>query len=669
MPNTIVSGNKQNNATGKDVRTRSRFKLDYHVFDTFRFGEIHPHFVMECVPGDKSVSVRSEHNLRTYSLSAPLMQKISMKKDYFAVPMEAILPFNWDKIYTNPVQGDDVPSDAGTYVENFSSLVYGFVYNNIPSIASKTGATLAEFSTAMTSVFRWFLTAELFYSSGNLLSSLGIHLSHLAKFQMSFYGSPDGYQSLDHYFDLFCQRFLTIIGPNFKSIRIMPSGQQGDAVSFEVNAIGLRSALDVMRDNLGTFDMDILPISSSTTTINLPSFSISMQTIGDGTPFGLNLARLFAYQIVCAHYYTDDHVDFIYSAELYRQLIFSIITKTSEGTSIISANDLFFSYNGVETNYDYLSAAIFTMLLREYGDSADSLPAILSYFQVIFGYRNSLRYKDYFVGSKTQPLAVGDVNVAVANNEVSVIDVTQKTQLQRFLNSVNRSGRKFSNYIGELFGVHVAPDYHNPFFLGHTSDDIYGQEVENTAESQQSNPNSITAILRSNASRYAFEFDADRPCIILGVTYFDVPRSYWESIERQNFHKDRFDMFNPYMQFIGDQKVYLKEISPSHLAYGIDTFGYQLRHAEYKQRFNQAQGGFVENLPGFAFLNDYGFKPGQSLVDIHIGPSFIRSKNTELDRYYLSLTGFSLGSYFHFIVDNYNDVSASRPMVYAPSIL
>lgn len=656
MPNTIQDGNKQNIATGKSVRTRSRFKLDYHMFDTFRFGEIHPHFIMECVPGDKGVSVRSEHNLRTYSLSAPLMQKISMKKDYFAVPMEAILPFNWDKIYTNPVQGDDVPDDAGTYVANFSELIWRFLGSFMPEWPSASSTiNYSSFASRLNDCVRWFLTAELFYSNGNLLSSLGIHLSHLFTFK---YEGED-YKSLDDTFDSFCRHIIDVISNNNlgASYFTVAASSDSDVQRFPFTAIGLRSVLDVCRDNLGTFvigfqhqDNDIFP---DTFGIN-----IAMRTIGDGYAFGLNLARLFAYQIVCAHYYTDDHVDYIYSAELYRQYISSIINSSNSWSTNES-----FQYNSLFCVYDYLSSFYFSCLL------GDSLLVALAYLQAIFGYKHSLRYKDYFVGARTQPLAVGDVNVAVSDQSVSVVDVTRKTQLQRYLNAVNRSGRKFSNYIGELFGVHVAPDYHNPFFLGHTSDDIYGQEIENTAESQQSDANSITAILRSNASRYAFEFDADRPCIIIGVTYFDIPRSYWQTIERQNFHKDRFDMFNPYMQFIGDQKIYLKELAPSQYGYQVDTFGYTNRHMEYKQRYNQCAGGFVQNLPGFAFLNDYGFSTETTVPTTHIGPSFIRSKNTELDRFYLSLTGFSLGSYFHFIVDNYNDVSASRPMVYAPSIL
>lgn len=52
-----------------------------------------------------------------------------------------------------------------------------------------------------------------------------------------------------------------------------------------------------------------------------------------------------------------------------------------------------------------------------------------------------------------------------------------------------------------------------------------------------------------------------------------------------------------------------------------------------------------------------------------IDPDYIRSRNTELDRFYTQITGFSLGSYFHFIIKNTNSQNASRPMAFAPSIL
>lgn len=87
----IVSGKPQNEATEKDVRTRSSFDLTYDFFQTMRFGEYTPHFVMEGVDSD-SLPLYSGHSIRSYTLGAPLMSDIKIKKDYFFVPMMSILP-------------------------------------------------------------------------------------------------------------------------------------------------------------------------------------------------------------------------------------------------------------------------------------------------------------------------------------------------------------------------------------------------------------------------------------------------------------------------------------------------------------------------------------------------------------------------------------------------
>lgn len=123
-------------------------------------------------------------------------------------------------------------------------------------------------------------------------------------------------------------------------------------------------------------------------------------------------------------------------------------------------------------------------------------------------------------------------------------------------------------------------------------------------------------------------------------------------------------MFNPDFQFIGDQPVYGIE-----LGYGFNAippvFAYQSRDEEYKQRFDQASGGFVENLPGWLLTDDVQARVGAAALN----PDFIRSYNTELDQFYLALTGYSLGSYWHFTVITDNFVSAKRPMAVDPQIL
>lgn len=119
----LAAGNQQNEVQVSAPRSHSKFDLSKHIFGTYRFGELAPTYVMECVPKDKN-PLRSRHNIRSYTMKAPLMQDVSMFKDSFAVPMRAILPLNWEKLYTNPVIGDDVVAgNVGTTVEDFIHIV------------------------------------------------------------------------------------------------------------------------------------------------------------------------------------------------------------------------------------------------------------------------------------------------------------------------------------------------------------------------------------------------------------------------------------------------------------------------------------------------------------------------------------------------------------------
>ena len=111
-----MTGNNEKSALvkrteGKNAPTsRSKFDLSYHNFITPSYGKITPFMSLETVAGDK-IPIRSTHKVRSYTLKSPLMSDVYMQKDFFAVPMECILPLNWQKIFANPVVGDDVTAD------------------------------------------------------------------------------------------------------------------------------------------------------------------------------------------------------------------------------------------------------------------------------------------------------------------------------------------------------------------------------------------------------------------------------------------------------------------------------------------------------------------------------------------------------------------------------
>lgn len=636
----------------KSIKARSKFNLDAHHLTTLPFGMYVPFFNMECVNGD-NINLRSQHSLNTFTLKSPILSNIRMRKDYFSVPMEAILPFNWDKIITNPLFGDDVDAETVNCVLDLS------MFNYKSSASSKSfielfNENLNQSQTKKLGLQLNFLTiAELFFSNGSLLSRMGYNFNKLIKIDDTQAGVVLE-NGIDDVIDKFYASLPSEI--NFKYY-------SSDNYSFEGTW-----KLDTLEDRRKFHDFALTHCFDPTFESNITPISVSYNIHplnSDRHHLKFNIAPICAYQIACAHYLTNDKVDPIYSAELYRQLMKYCISSSSyNGT---------FKYNGVDTPYDYLSGQAmyqsFKNMVYVFTNPASPAPLNLSfnYFVNLLGMRRSLRYLDYFTGAKTHPLALGDTSVQVTSgNSVDVVDVTKGIQMQRFLNFVNRTGRKFEEYISKLNGRYVAPDYHNPQFLGSTVESLYNPTVENTSTDQFSRQNSITSTIKGDSEKFAFQFDCDRPSIILGLVSFDIVRAYANNLTRDASHIDRFDYFNPFLQHIGDQPIYGYEyLCDEHGTADYVYFGYQTRHSEYKMPISRADSGFIDgSLPSWAYLNE-----SSSLQEKVIDSDVIRSYPEELDKFYLSLPGVSLSKYFHFIVDFYNMVDASRPMIANPNIL
>lgn len=624
------------------IRSRSQIDLSAKNVGTYRFGHISPHFYLECVNGDK-INLRSVNDIRSYTLKAPLFGNVNIKKDYFLVPNEAILPFNWDKIYTAPVIGDDVvASQCNCIFSNTAEI--STIHNHVRTyLNGYSGSSVAP---ALTLLIKYFCFLEKIFSEGSLFSCFGFHLSSC--FVRS------GIANFDLWFDSFFS-FVFDSSHNYTFTR-KDGSTYTVGISSEVSTYDYspREFLEFCRDSN---DYTITKIEGSMPIVRLVPFleNISFRS------FSINISRILAYQIICSHFYSNDRIDYVYSAELYRQNVWSL-TREILGTEVPTL----FNYNGLDVPFDYLSGYYIGLVLSSGAitiKDGSSLDNFFDYFSLLFSFKRSLRFVDYFTGSRSNPLAVGDVNINVNSGVVNAVDVSRNIQRQRFFNAVNRVGRRFEEYVKSFGGNSVAPDYHNPLFLAHTSDVIQTSETSNTGDSQILDSNSVTSVFKSYSSDYAFEISVDRPCIVVGVTYFDIERMYYRGIDKFGSHVNRFDMFNQYMQFIGDQAVNSNELVASQNG----TFGYALRHLEYKTKLNNAFGGIASGaLPGWSFLADHNI--GVNRLP-SISPDYIRSRPSELDEFYTHLTGWSVGNYFHFIIMMDNKCQASRPMVYNPTIL
>lgn len=643
--------------TAKAPRNRSNFDLSHHHLTTLRFGEIFPFFNLEAVNNDK-ITLRSQHDLSTFTLKSPILSNIRMRKDYVSVPMEAILPFNWDKIITNPLFGDDVDADNCNCVLDLSKL--DTLLNSITArITEKT------YDTKPLGFLNCLAILELIFSKGSLLSRLGYNFSNTLKIVNN---DTEEVSSLDDFVDYYYGLMLGTLDSTL--IKYFNDELQIVSKSFNFRT---KEDLRIFHDFVLNHVLDSEQVVSliAPNKINYANFSFQCNLKGAEAQAQhytkYNIAPVAAYQITCAHFMSNDKVDYIYSAELYRQLMHSLSDDYTPN----------FDYNGVSTPYDYLSGYYINNCLSYIDGVTDDNKCIkgMLYLQNLLGFRRSLRYVDYFTSAKTHPLALGDTSVHVSTaGNVDVVDVTRNIQMQRFLNFANRAGRKFEEYISKLNGKFVAPDYHNPQYLGGTIDSLYNSKVENTSEAQQTKPNSVTSTFGGNSERFAFSFECDRPSIILGLVSFDIVRSYANSVRRDSQHIDRFDYFNPFLQHIGDQPIFgFEYLANNQGTFRTDYYGYTTRHAEYKEEVSRADSGFIDGtLPSWAFVNKpIDFNPADLTTgdSVFISPEAIRSYPEELDDFYLDLPYVGNSKYFHFIVDFFNSCEAVRPMIKKPEIL
>lgn len=616
-------------------RNRNTFDLSYFNYKTQRFGQYEPFFVMEGVPGD-NIPLHSSHNVRSLPMKSPFLSSLTLSKDYFMVPMQAILPNTWEMIYANPASGDDVPDDANCLFNLFS----------VARLANITNEDWAPFSNV--TQLKIIMLLESVFSAGSLPAQLGYTMQNTGHLSTT---------SFDFYFNQ-CMDAVYSQSPTL--VFALPDAS---AAYLSAPKVPKGVFVDFLRSNY-------IYLTEVTSQITVPS--MKDWYTGNETLFAawssqeFNISRILAYQICCKQFYVNTKIDPIYNAQLYRDNFFFLLKKFTDGflSPVLSYES--FSRNGVSVPYDFFSKHYLQKLSTSTSITDTYINNLADIYYYLFSFNRVLKFGDYFTASRTQPLGSdvnNQMNAPVVGNEVAAIDMSKSIVLQRFLNNVVKLGNDFGEYLRGIFGREPSPDYHFPKFISHQEFDVSGFEVANSTDKGLGN---MITNLKSGDDKYAFEVSVDMPCIILGISNFNCPRLYGNARPRFLFHKDRFDMFNPMLQYIGDQPVSRGELNTD--GTNAETFGYNSRNAEYKQNFSIASGGFIYNLPSWTFITDFG--PDYDAVpSSHQGSEFLRVYPFEFDRFFATLSGLSLSQAFHFIVVYNNKVMASRPMAVNPTIL
>lgn len=670
-PTRTTKPTKAVNETDTRVRlSHNTFDNSYFLFKTQRFGQYEPFWWKSTVAGDNEPYSNS-HNVRSLPFASPILSPMKLNKDYFQVPLYAIQPNTWDYIFKTPSQGDDVPASAQNLFPLFRSTQDGSGLGSLLSnflVALYDACNADTWTIEASYLFLYLLTFENFFSTGSLLYNLGYKLNPI------FESDSEGtLLSFDEFFDMLFSDVDIYVEFRLDDPD-MPTGYRD---------VDFTTSLDVFSGNYEVDKFTILSLlrsffgSITAFQVSRPSFtdlySVTNLPVLSGN-VGLDSIRMDvinAYQLACAQYYVNPRVDFLYNAQLYRDNFVQLLRQFVDAEAGDPLSISSFDYNGIPVLYDYFSQEYYEKFTNAFYVNALSSISDLDYIVkscsiifYLFGYREQLKFGDYIVDSRTQALGYGEPGSDVVNvmdDSVSVVDMSQKLVLTRFRSAVAHLDNSAEDYLETMFHEKLPPDYHYPKFIVHSEFAINGEEVSNTTSDNQGN---IVTNLKSGEDTAEFNIEISVPSILIGISYVSIPRLYSQIKERAYMHADRYDMFQPMLQYFGDQQIFNREVSDS-IPNPEDSYGYVSRNGEYKQRLSQVSGAFVHSLRSWVFTTDLlptSKESSMPLLAYTQSPIAIRAHDFEFNRFLARQTGLSLGTGFHFIMQYNNKNVDNRPM-------
>lgn len=638
-------GNSINDLNNNAPKSYNHFSNSYSAMLTGRFGEITPFFVMD-TPPDANIQLSCPHVLDTYTLSAPIRNTINLRKSYYSVSLASLYHRTFSKFYQLPDKGDDVPVDV--YI-GFDQLDLANWLKTFSYVNSST-----NFSDKIKYDFRYLALFSLFLGNGSLLNLLREPLSRY------FFGHKEFDSDFDKYFldlsqSIDSQRSTVVF--TFKSLYksdIRFVAGEGGAPTLST----LRAAFYYYRANPQDFSVVVTsgdvsyPLKVDFDPTNYINESPTLQS------FPINLHRPLAYQIICAQYYSNENIDFIYSEELYRNNTDSLFAKL-----VTSNPSPSFKYNGTKVYYDIYSKH-WNDLVFKISTISD---ALIGYWSNLLNFNSSLSTSDYFTGGRTRPLAQADITITDTGDGVTAIDVAKKLSLARFAHAVNKTSSQLYSYLKGIFGVNLSLDDKFPRWLADSVHNVKNPAVTSTAGSKseynRQGQGAVTSNFADASDSNQYFFHCELPSVIIGLVTFEFANFYDNAIDRHCLHIDRMDMFQPYLQTIGDQSVGAVEMGSNAANTYDDVFCWIVRNGEYKERFSTLHGGFVEHL------RPYRLMPITTHSSKVIDSNFIRRHNEDFDHLFTSLSGSSLSHYFHFQLVITADCQCNYNMIRKPQIL
>jgi hypothetical protein len=175
-------------------------------------------------------------------------------------------------------------------------------------------------------------------------------------------------------------------------------------------------------------------------------------------------------------------------------------------------------------------------------------------------------------------------------------------QTQRFLERDARSGTRYTELLRAHFGVMPEDSrLQRPEYIGGGRSTVQTSAIPQTSGTGASGTTSPLGALGAAATiadQHRFSYHATEHGYIIGIANVRAELTYQQGVHRMWTRQTRYDFYWPVFAHLGEQAIRNDEIYLQGSATDGETFGYQERWAEYRNRPSRIAGMFRSTTTG-----------------------------------------------------------------------